>query len=373
MRKHLFAVMAVGTAGILALTACGSDSSSAGSSGGASAGSGSAEGGKVGVILPDTASSARYETLDRPLLKKAFDAAGIEADIQNAGGDVSKFQAIADSMISAGVDVLLIDNLDNGSGTAVIKKATNAGIPVIDYDRLTLGGGASYYVSFDNVAVGTAIGNGLIECMKANGDDDGPVVELNGSPDDNNATLFKEGYDKALKDAGYTVAASQAVQKWDPNTGGKNFQQIDTKLGGKYVGVAAANDGLAGAVVARLKADGTAGKVPVSGQDATTEGLQRVLLGTQCNTIYKAVSKEAEAAAKLAISLIKQDKSGADSQASGTTKDTTLNKDVPSVLLEPQNITAETVKDVVADGAASADDICKDAELKKACEKYGVS
>jgi D-xylose transport system substrate-binding protein len=372
MRRQLFGALAIGAVGILALTACGgsSDGGSSGSSGNASSG---AVSGKVGVILPDTASSARYETYDRPNLTKAFQAAGVQSDIQNAGGDIQKFQTIAEGMISSGVKALIIDSLDNDSGAAVIKKATDAGIPVIDYDRLTLGGGASYYVSFDNVAVGTAIGEGLVKCLKDDKVTSGGIVELNGAPTDNNATLFKQGYDKVIKDAGFSVVADQAVPKWDNTEAGTLFQQIDTKTKGKYVGVAAANDGLAGAVIARLKSNGTAGKIPVTGQDASVEGLQRVLDGTQCVSIFKDVSKEAAAAADLAIKLIKGDTAGADSAASGTTQDTKLNKAVKSVLLTPQPIYQDNVQDVVTAGALTADKICTTAALKKACTEHGVS
>jgi D-xylose transport system substrate-binding protein len=374
MRRNLFAVAAFGTAGLLALTACGSSSS--GSTATAGSSSAATATGTVGVILPDSASSPRWESADRPFLTKAFTDAGLKSDIQNAGGDVTKFQTIADGMISEGVKVLMIVNLDSNSGAAVIKKATNAGIPVIDYDRLTLNGGAQYYVSFDNVAVGKTIGDGLVKCMQANGDKSGGVVELDGSPTDNNATLFKQGYDTAIKAAGYTVAADQAVPDWDAIKGGTLFAQIDTKLKGKYVGVAAANDTLGGAVIARLKTDGTAGKIPVTGQDASVEGLQRILLGTQCMSVYKSTKLEADAASKLAIALIKQDKSAASAIATGTINDNGPGKavaNIPAVLLTPQSITKENVKDVVSDGATTADAICTTAPLKKACTANGVS
>lgn len=370
MRRQFFGVLAVGTAGLLALTACGGSSS--GSTPGASASASAAVKGKVGVILPDSASSPRWEAADRPYLKAAFDAAGIDSDIQNAGGDVGKFQTIADSMISEGVKAMLIVNLDSNSGKAVITKATNAGIPVIDYDRLTLGGGAKYYVSFDNVAVGTAIGDGLVKCMQTNGHKTGPVVELDGSPDDNNATLFHQGYDAAIKSAGYTIADHQAVPGWDPIKGGTIFSQMDTKLKGKFIGVAAANDNLGGAVVARLKSDGLAGKIPVTGQDASIEGLQRLLLGTQCVSIYKSSKLEANTAAKLAIDLIQGNQAAADATATDNVTDTVTQKQVKSVLLKPVQITATNVEDVVTDGATTAAQICTTAALQTACTKYGV-
>jgi D-xylose transport system substrate-binding protein len=369
MRKGFVGLLALGAAGALALSACGGSSSGATPS--ASGSSAAAADGKVGVILPDSASSARWETADRKFLSAAFDSAGVKYDIQNAGGDKAKFSSIADGMIAGGVKVLMIVNLDSDTGAAVIKKATAAGIPVIDYDRLTLGGGAAYYVSFDNVAVGTAIGEGLVKGMKANGADTGPVVLLNGSPTDNNATLFKQGYEKVIKDAGYTVAADQSVPDWDNTKAGTIFEQIVTSTGGKFVGVAAANDGLGGAAIARLGK--LAGKIPVTGQDATDEGLGRVLLGTQYVTVYKAVKKEADAASALAIQLIKGDKAGADAAATGKVADSTTGKDVPSVLLTPQAIYKETVKDVIADGFTTKEKVCTTAELQKACADNGVS
>jgi D-xylose transport system substrate-binding protein len=363
--------------GALAFTvaACGSDddSGSKSSSSGSSSSSKTETKAKVGVILPDTASSKRWENNDRPLLAEAFKAAGVESDIQNAQGDKAKFATLADQMLNGGANVLLIVNLDSPSAAAVIAKAKQQGVPVIDYDRLTLGGGASYYVSFDNVAVGTAQGEGLVKCMKANGNDSGPVALLNGSPTDNNATLFKQGYEKAIKGAGYTIAADQSVPDWDNTKAGTIFEQMFTKANGKFVGVDAANDGLGGAVASVLKRNGQSKDIPTTGQDATDEGLQRVLLGTQCMTVYKAIKKEADAASKLAIALAKGDTAGADAQATGQVEDTETKQQVKSVLLQPQAIFPENVKDVVADGFTSADKICTTEALKKACEEQGVS
>ncbi len=364
--------MAVAGAAVLALVlaACGSS----GDTGSSASPSGSeAPQGTVGVILPDAASSARWETADRKYLQEAFDAAGVEADIQNANGDKAKFSTLCDQFVSAGVSVLLIVNLDSETGAACVQKATAQGIQVIDYDRLTLGGGSSFYVSFDNVAVGTTIGEGLVTCMQDNGKDSGNVVLLNGSPTDNNATLFKQGYEKVIKDAGYTVVEDQAVPDWDNTKAGTIFEQIFTKTDGDFIGVAAANDGLGGAAIAVLDKNGVAGKIPVTGQDATDEGLQRVLLGTQCMTVYKAIKKEADAASQLAIALIQGDTAAADALATGATADSVTGQDVPSVLLVPQGITAETVKDVVADGFTTAENLCVTEDLKAACTEYGVS
>jgi D-xylose transport system substrate-binding protein len=353
----------------LLLAACGSSSSSSSAPAASGSGSGAAKAGKVGVILPDSASSARWETADRKYLTEAFTAAGVESDIQNAGGDKAKFATLCDQMINEGVKALMIVNLDSPTGAACETKAAAQGIKTIDYDRLTLGGGATYYVSFDNVAVGTAQGEGLVKCLGDAGTKTGGVVLLNGSPTDNNATLFKQGYEAAIKAAGYTIVADQSVPDWDNTKAGTIFEQIYTAQAGKFVGVDAANDGLGGAVIAVLAKNNLAGKIPVTGQDATDEGLQRVLLGTQCMTVYKAIKKEADAAAALAIALAK----GETPTVAGTVKDSQTGKEVASQLLVPQPIFADSVKDVVADGFTTAAKLCTTADLKAACTKYGVS
>ncbi|MDI1289285.1 MAG: substrate-binding domain-containing protein, partial [bacterium] len=188
-----------------------------------------------------------------------------------------------------------------------------------------------------------------------------------------NATLFKQGYQAAIEAAGFTVAADQSVPDWDNTKAGTIFEQMYTKANGDFVGVASANDGLGGAVIAVLDRNGQAGKIFVTGQDATDEGLQRVLLGTQCMTVYKAVKQEADNAAALAIALINGDTASADALATGTTTDSEAGTEVPSVLLVPQAIYPENVKDVIADGYTTADKVCTTDELKAACTKYGVS
>jgi D-xylose transport system substrate-binding protein len=367
MAKRLMTVVAGLAAVSLMLAACG-DSDDDSPDAGASA----SPTGKVGVILPDTASSPRWENNDRPYLEQAFEAAGVDYDIQNANGDKQKFATIADQMLSGGVSVLMIVNLDSPTGAAVISKAAAQGVPTIDYDRLTLGGGADYYVSFDNVAVGTTIGEGLVTCLQEDGVDSGPVAFLNGSPTDNNATLFKQGYEAAITEAGYDVAADQSVPDWDNTKAGTIFEQMYTKANGDFVGVAAANDGLGGAVVSVLDRNGQAGDVPVTGQDATDEGLQRVLLGTQCMTVYKSIKLEADAASALAINLINGDTEAADAAAAQTVEDTETGEQVPSVLLTPQAIFAENVNEVVEDDFTTAAKLCTNSALKKACQEYGV-
>ncbi len=367
MRKGLFALAAVGLLATGSMAACGDDSSSdSGSS------SGSSSTGKVGVILPDTKSSQRWGTDDPKFLKAAFEAAGITADIQNAQGDKTAFQTIADGMISSGVKVLMIVNLDSGTGKAVLEKAKKAGIATIDYDRLTLSGGADYYVSFDNVKVGELQGQGLVDCLTEKKLTKPVVAELNGSPTDNNATLFAQGYNSVLDpkyaDGTFTKGPNEDVPDWDNAQAGTIFEQMLTS-NKEIKGVLAANDGLGNAAISVLKKNKLNGQVPVTGQDATVQGLQNILAGDQCMTVYKAIKKEADAAAGLAISLAKGEKP---TTATGTTTDPESKANVPSVLLDPQSITKDSVKEVIADGFVTKDAVCT-ADFAKACTDAGIS
>ncbi len=363
-RKHsLILIPLLGAA--MTLTACGSDDSDTDS--GDDAGSGGSEAaGKIGVILPDTESSVRWESADRPALEAAFEEAGVEYDIQNAEGDAERMTQIADTMIGNGVTVLAIVNLDSESGAAIQEKAASQGVATIDYDRLTLGGSAEYYVSFDNTVVGELQGQGLADCL---GDKKANIVYLNGSPTDNNATLFAEGAHSVLDAmSNYTVVGEQAVPDWDNEEAATIFQQLYTAADGKVDGVLAANDGLGGAAISILEGAGQAGKVPVTGQDATVEGLQNVLAGTQCMTVYKSATLEAGALADTAIALV----NGEDAETTGTTVDSSDDSEVPSILLEPQSITKDNVGDVIDDGGQSADDVCA-GKFADMCAEAGIS
>jgi D-xylose transport system substrate-binding protein len=373
MRSKSLASIAVATGLALAVSACGANTSS-GNGGTSNTNSGSTGGAKVGVILPETASSARWEGFDKPLLEAALKKEGLDPDIQNAQGDVQKFSTLADGMINAGVKVLIIATPNSEVGASVAKKAQAQGIQVIDYDRLNLGGSSSYYVSFDNVKVGELQGQGFADGMK-NAPQGANVIEIEGAPTDNNATLFHDGQQKVLKplyDSGkLKLVQSQPIENWDNQKGGQVFEQILTSNGGKVDGVVAANDGLAGAVITVLKKVGLNGKVPVTGQDATPDGLQAVLRGDQYMTVFKPIKDEAEAAAKLAAALAKGDTAAADALATGKTKDTKGNRDVKSVLLTPQLITKDKVKSVVDAAFVKASEICV-ADTQAACTELGI-
>jgi D-xylose transport system substrate-binding protein len=359
---------AIVATGALAITAgaCGSDKGGGG--GGASSGGDSAKAaGKVAVLLPDSKSSVRWETVDRPFLKKAFDAAGVESEIQNAEADKATQQQQAEQAITNGAKVLLLVNLDSGSGAAIAANAKSQGVSVIDYDRLTLNGDSDYYVSFDNEKVGQLQGQGLVDCLgTTNGQS---IAELNGSPTDNNATLFKKGYDSVLQplfDQGkLKKAADQSVPDWDNQKGLQIFEQMLQKAGNKIDGVLAANDGLGNAAISALKARKLA-QIPVTGQDATLQGIQNIVAGDQCMTVYKAIKKEADAAAKLAIALAKGEKpSVPDSINNGQ-------KDVPAIFETPVAVTKDSIKQYIGEpDFPKQEEICA-GKLASKCSSLGL-
>jgi D-xylose transport system substrate-binding protein len=352
----------------LVVAACGSDDNNSGSSSSSGTATAAAKAGKVGVLLPDSKSSVRWETVDRPFLKKAFADAGVDADIQNAEGDKSTQQQQAEQMITNGAKVLLLVNLDSGSGAAIQANANSRGVKVIDYDRLTLGGSADYYVSFNNVKVGELQGQGLDTCLQSSGGKN--IVFLNGSPTDNNATLFAQGahqvLDPKIDDGTYKKVAEQAVPDWDNQKALTIFEQMLQKQGNKIDGVLAANDGLGNAAVSALKARKLK-QIPVTGQDATLQGVQNVLMGDQCMTVYKPIAQEADAAAKLAIALAKGQTPPAPSETTNNEK-----KDVPSILLTPVGVTKDTVKDYTKEvDFPKPEEICA-GKVAQACSENGV-
>jgi D-xylose transport system substrate-binding protein len=321
-------------------------------------------GGKVGFILPDSKSSARWESFDRPLITAACEAAAIECDIQNAEGDKAKMATIADGMLASGVKVLAIVNLDSPSAVAIQEKAAAQGVKLIDYDRLTLNGKTDVYVSFDNVAVGKAQGEGIIQCLGgADAAKGKKIIQLSGSPTDNNATLFKQGQDEAIANSGIEVVGSEAVPDWDNQKGGQIFEQLLTKAGGKIDGVLAANDGLSLAAQAVLEKNGL--KLPATGQDATRDGLAAILKGTQCMTVYKPVKAEAEAAVAAAVALLK----GEAPATNATINDGA--RDIPYAQAQITAIYKDQVKDVVADGFVTKEELCT-GDIAALCTEAGI-
>lgn len=320
----------------------------------------SAGDGSIWVLLPDSASSARWETDDRRFFEEAFDSAGVEYNIVNAEGDAQQQLSQAEQAIASGASVILFVNLDSGSGAAIIGLARDAGVSIIDYDRLTVEGpGADAYVSFDNVQVGRTMAEVLEPAIDGLGVDTPRVVMLNGGPTDNNATLFREGYYETVEPrvaAGdWELIADEAVPEWDNANALTIFEQILVDADNDVDAVFAANDGLANSVIAARKSAGL-DPFPVSGQDATTGGIQNILAGDQTMTVYKSISAEAAAAAEVAIALL----NGED--VSTITGGETLNNgtnDVPFYALTPVAVTIDNIADtVIADGFRTWEEIC---------------
>lgn len=337
--------------------------------------------GKIGVLLPDTASSARYTEFDQPLLAQAFQKAGLtqaQFAIDNAQGSDSTQYSQAQALITGGATVLLLDALDSGTGASIENYAKSQGVKVIDYDRLVLNGQRSYYVSFDNVKVGSLIGEGEQSCVTAWNVKSPQVYELDGSPTDNNATLFAQGYNGVLQplydNHTYTKVGEQAVANWDNSVALTDFQQAYTAH--KNINaVVSANDGLGNSVITVLKnAQIPAKTVPVTGQDATLQGLQNILAGYQCGTVYKSILLEAQAAAALAL-YVHAGVTPPSGLINGTTKDTGANPniDVSSVLLTPVWVTTQNMAStVVADNFVPKNQLCA-ASFASMCSAAGIS
>jgi D-xylose transport system substrate-binding protein len=364
---QIAAVMAA--AGVLVFAGCGDDDDDGG--GGASGGGGGGETGKVAVLLPDSKSSVRWETVDRPFLQKAFDDAGIDATITNAEADKAAQQQQAEQAITNGATVLLLVNLDSGSGAAIAANAKSQDVKVIDYDRLTLDTqDTDYYVSFDNEAVGKLQGEGLVSCIEEAGTKNPAIAVLNGSPTDNNATLFKNGYDGVINpkfDSGeWTEVDDQSVPDWDNQRALTIFEQMLQKANNKVDGVLAANDGLGNAAISALK-QRQLPQIPVTGQDATLEGIQNIVNGDQCMTVYKAIKKEADAAAELAIALAKGEEPTAE-----TTPIDNGAREVPSVLLEPVAVNKDNISEYLGEpDFPKKEEICA-GKLASKCEELGL-
>jgi D-xylose transport system substrate-binding protein len=357
--KPSSSIPAVAIAGISALLLVGCAGGSGGGGGGNNSGGNGAEATRACVILPDAASSPRWENNDRPYLQKGLEDAGFETDVQNAQADVNKYSTIADQQLTKGCGVMLLVDY-NGAGAAVAEKAKGEGIPVIAYDRPIEG--ADYYVSFDNIEVGRLEGQSVVDGLTAAGKDPASavVVYIGGDPADGNAKMFHDGAVEVMEAAGIKPAA-EPPGVWDGDKSATNFEQALTSLGGKVDAVWAANDTNAAGVITVLDKNGLT--VPVSGQDASVAGLQNVLLGKQTATVYKPIKEEADAAIKLATALLKGDTPKADQK---------LEDGTPYIAVTPILVGPDKVKTVVDAGDADAEELCA-GEVAAACEQYGVS
>jgi len=334
--------------------------------------------GSVAAILPDTTTSTRYVEFDAPYLKKSMQLAGLSSSqiiVQNALGSDATEYSDAQADITKGASVLIMDGLDSGVGAKIETYAKSHGVPVIDYDRLTLGGSRKYYVSFDNVKVGTLLGQGLVSCIASWKVAKPQVVVMRGAPTDNNATLFANGYDAVLKphftDGSYKDVANPAGT-WDPPTALTEFQAAYTAHP-TINAVLMPNDENGAPIIHYLQNRGIkAMTFPVTGQDATLTGLQNVIAGYQCGTVYKPIYLEAQAAVALAMYL-RAGKTPPSSLVNGTVQDTTANTAVPSTLLTPEWVTPQNMNaTVIKDNFVPASQLCT-GSFAADCTKYGIS
>ena len=335
--------------------------------------------GNVAVILPDTVSSTRYVEFDAPYLKQAFLAAGLKSSqftIQNALGSDSTQLADAQTAITKGADVLVVDPIDSGVGAHIESLAKSKGVVVIDYDRLTLGGTRKYYVSFNNVQVGKLIGQGLVSCVAAWKVKSPQVIVMKGASTDNNATLFAQGYDAVLAPkfaaGGGWKDVSNPGGTWDPPTALSEFQQQFTA----HPNINAAlipNDENGAPIIHYLQSKGVKKNTfPTTGQDATLTGLQNILAGFQCGTAYKPIYLEAQAAAALAM-YARAGVTPPSSLLNGTTTDPQTKTSVQSVLLIPEWVTTANMNStVIADKFVPASQLCK-GSFASACTAAGIS
>lgn len=351
------------TTATLAGCANGTEGSGDGSTGGDDAA-------KIGLLLPDSV-TARYESADRPYFEAKVQelCADCEVLYANADGDAAKQQQQAESMITQGVDVLVLDPFDGEAAAAIVASAKSQSIPVISYDRLINSADLDYYISFDNAKVGELQATALINKLKADGVEpgDGGILMVNGSPTDNNATLFKAGAHSVIDGSGYTVLAEFDTPGWKPVEAQNWVASQVTQFGDQIKAVYAANDGTAGGAIAALKAGGVSPIPPVTGQDAELAGIQRILAGDQFMTVYKAIKAEAERAAELAVDLV----NGKHADGETTVK-TAGGAEIQSFLLKPVAVTIDNIKDtVVADGFYTIDEICTP-EFADACAAAGL-
>ncbi|GAA3939550.1 sugar ABC transporter substrate-binding protein [Microbacterium soli] len=323
----------------------------------------------IGLLLPDNVTE-RYASADKPYFEEKVKdlCADCEVLYANADGDAAKQQQQAESMLTQGVDVLVLDPFDGKAAAAIVNQAKAKSIPVISYDRLVDSADVSYYVSFDNEKVGELQAQALVDRMKELGlPDDSGIIMVNGSPTDPNAAQFKKGAHNIIDASGLTVLSEFDTPGWEPPKAQDWVAGQVTKFGDEITGVYDANDDTAGGAIAALKAGGVTPLPPVTGQDAALSGIQRILSGDQYMTVYKAFKPEAYQAAELAVSLAKGESPEAD-----TTADTASGDAVPSFLLTPVAVTVDNIKDtVVADGLYTVDQICT-AEYAEACAANGL-
>jgi len=367
-----FLVLAFAALALLA-AGCGGDDDDGGAEG-TTAAEGGGEG-SIWVLLPDSATSPRWESDDRRFFEQHFTEAGVDFNIVNAEGDAAQQQAQAEQAIADGASVILLVSNDTGSGATIIDQAKDAGVQVVEYDRFNTGGsGGAAYVSFDNVQVGATMAEFMEPAIDALEAEKPRVVMLNGGEEDNNSFLFRQGYAETVEarvEAGdWELVADQHVPGWDNQQAQTIMEQILVDADNGVDAVFAANDGLGNSAINALEAAGIEG-APVSGQDASAAGMQNILLGKQTMTVYKPIEAEAAVAAAVALALRNgEDISSVESEfefaligieaESGQPAESAEGEGiVPYFALVPIGVTADNIADtVIADGFRTLEEIC---------------
>ncbi|EKX64402.1 sugar ABC transporter substrate-binding protein [Streptomyces ipomoeae] len=358
IRDAVIAMTIVSTA--VALAACGSGAGNDSEAGNAP---------KIGLLLP-SATTARWEGQDRPLLEKKIKELCDNCTVEhgNAKGDVAVQQEQMDSMITREVDAIVLVAVDARSLGAAVKKAADADVPVIAYDRLAEGP-ISGYVSFDGEEVGRLQGRALLTAMgdRANG---GQIVMMNGDPSDPNAVSFKKGALSVLEGR-VRIGKTYDTPQWRPETANMNMSSAISAVGADNIdGVYAANDGLAAGSISALRANKVDPLPPVTGQDAELGAVRNVVAGSQYMTVYKPFAPEASAGAAMAVAAARGESLD---QAATDTVRTTSGRAVPAVMLTPVSVTADNIKEtLVKNGVYTIEQVCIP-QLRAACDKAGLT
>ena len=338
----------------------------AGCSGGSTTGTSGPKGCmKVGVLLPETDTSPRWESKDHPLLDAAIKKAlpGVTIDFFNATNNKDTQTNQAETALTKGDCILVVAPVDATASAAIVDKAKQQNVPVIAYDRLIQNDDLKFYVSFDNTQVGKLQGQYIADhyqkFVTSNGNNN--LVMINGSQDDNNAILFHDGahsvLDPLISAKSLNLQYETYTPAWNNQTAQNEMDGALGKISNKLAVAYVANDGMASTVIAALKSVGLAGKVLVTGQDATVVGFQNILQGYQAMTIYKAIGKEADATAALVAALSK----GTDTSSLATsTIKLADGKTVPAQLETPVAVDISNIAStVIADGFVTKADICQ--------------
>jgi D-xylose transport system substrate-binding protein len=360
---------AIGIAALmLGAAACSSEDENKGDGGGA--GVSVDQGFKIGLLLPES-KTTRYETFDKPYIESKIKQLCSKCEVlyQNADQDSAKQVSQAESVLTQGVKVLILDAVDAKAAEGIVNNAKGRNVPVVAYDRLA-SGSVDYYVSFDNQEVGKTQGQALLDALSAGGDPKrGQIVMINGSPTDPNAADFKAGAHSVL-DGKVNIGKEYDTPDWSPDKAQQEMEQAITAIGrDKIIGVYAANDGTAGGAVAAMKGNGFTTVPFTTGQDAELAAIQRIISGQQGMTVYKAIKPEAEIAAEMAIDVA----TGKKYSGQQTVTKNNGTKDVTSVLLKPVAVTKDNIKDtVIKDGFYTPAQICTSA-YAQACASAGLS